>query len=351
MIRQILSCSLALVATIACAQTPPETGSTDDAVARFGDDVVTQSDLDAVEELRLQLIAIKQQEYDAKRQHLDRLIFEKLVDRAAEAAGVSREEYLKTEVTDRISEPTEDQINQVMSAYRARLNPDPEKAREQVVGLLRQQSQQQQTVELQKRLFNEAGVEILLEPLRFDSEVADYNPTRGAGVDAVVTLVEYSDFQCPYCSRVQPALDEIVKRYPGQVRHVFKHLPLPMHGEAKLAAEASLCAEDQGRFWELHDWMFDNPRRINRSTLVARAEAMEMDTAAFTSCLDSKTHADNVQRDMSEANSLGISGTPGFLVNGRMLRGAQPLDAFIKVIDEELQKAGVDPAAPAAPSP
>jgi predicted DsbA family dithiol-disulfide isomerase len=351
MIRQFLVCVMLLAAATACAQPTAEAEPDDGLVARFGDQVVTQRELDDLDELKLQLVAIKQQEYEVTRQHLEQLIFERLVEQAAEAAGVSRADYIKTEVVDKIKDPSEQEITQIMTTYRARLNPDPDTARQQVVGMLRQQGGQQIQAELQKRLFREAGVEILLEPLRFNVEVADHNPSRGAGPDAPITLVEYSDFQCPYCSRVQTTVDEIMRRYPGQVRHVFKHLPLPMHKEAEFAAQASLCAEDQGKFWDFHKWLFANPRRINRDTVVTRAETLKMDVPAFESCLETQRHAQDVRRDMTEANSFGINGTPGFLVNGRALNGARPLDDFIKVIEEELQNAGIEPAAPDAPSP
>ena len=354
MIRQILSCILILTAAAACAQPAAEAETDGDLVARFGDNVVTKAELDGLQELNAQLVAIRQQEYEITRQHLERMIFERLVDQAAEADGVSRSEYLKTHVVDKISEPTEDEITKVTATYRARLNPDPEKARQQVVGMLRQQSGTQIQVDLQARLFEDAGVEILIEPMRFDIVIADHSPARGAGVDAPITLVEFSDFQCPYCSRVQPTIDEVMRRYPGQIRHVFKHLPLPMHKEAEFAAEASLCAEDQGRFWEFQKWMFANARRLNEETVTTRAETLKMDVAAFESCLATNAHAESVRLDMAEANSLGINGTPGFLVNGRLLNGARPLDDFVKVIDEELKKAGVEvPDVPpvGAPSP
>jgi protein-disulfide isomerase len=352
MIRQIVSCILVLTAATACAQPAAEAESDGDLVARFGDEVVTKADLDGLQELNAQLVAIRQQEYDIRRQHLERLIFDRLVDSVAEAAGVSRTEYLTTHVVEKISEPTEDEITKVMATYRARLNPDPEKAREQVVAMLRQQSGQQIQGELQARLFQEAGVEILLETMRFDVAIADWNPVRGAGTDAPITLVEYSDFQCPYCIRVQPTIDEVMRRYPGQIRHVFKHLPLPMHREAEFAAEASLCAEDQGRFWDFQKWMFANSRRLNEATVKTRAETLKMDVAAFESCLETNVHADNVRQDMAEANALGINGTPGFLVNGRLLNGARPLDDFVKVIDEELRRADVEvPDVPPADAP
>jgi predicted DsbA family dithiol-disulfide isomerase len=347
MYRQVIVCLIALTAATACAQGTE--GVEDEAVARFGDRTITRSELERDDELNHQLIAIRQQEYDVTRRHLEQKIFDSLLTRAAERAGLSRDEYLKQNVADRVGEPDGQAVDSMVRQFRSRLNPDPELARQQVVEALKMQREQELSEELRDRLFADAGVEILIEPVRFEAMISDAHPARGGGPDAPVTLIEYTDYQCPFCTRIQPALDEIVRRYDGKVRHVFKQLPLPSHPEAELAAEASLCAEDQGRFWELHDWLFINSRRITRDNLMEQARRLEMDEQVFSSCLDDRVHRDLVKEDIAEAQRFGISGTPGFLVNGRVLRGAQPMDEFLKLIDEELALAGVEkPKAPAS---
>lgn len=345
--RQLIVCLIALSAATACAQETK--GAEDPVVARFADQAITQSELEQDDELSLQLISIRQQEYDLKRRALEQMVFDRLVEQAAAKAGLSRDEYLKQEVSDRVGEPDEQQVAAMVRQYRSRLNPDPELARQQVVDALKMQGEQQLREELQKQLFDEAGVSILIQPIRFEAMIAKSHPARGGDKNAPVTLIEYTDYQCPFCVRIQPALDEIVRRYDGKVRHVFKQLPLPMHTEAELAAEASLCAADQGRFWELHDWLFANARRINRDTLMEQARVLEMNEEDFGACLENRVHAGQVKLDVTEAQRFGISGTPGFLVNGRLLRGAVPLNDFLKIIDEELDLAGVEkPKAPAS---
>jgi predicted DsbA family dithiol-disulfide isomerase len=338
--RQFIVCLIALIATTACAQ--ESDGGEAEIVARFGDQVITAAELEDHSEVRSQLIAIRQQEYEVKRRYLEQMIFERMVEQAAEREGLSREEYLTKHITDRTPEPDEQQVSGMMTQYRSRLDPDPVKARQQVVAALKQQSGQQIQVQLRDRLFQEAGVSILLEPTRFEAAVAEYHPSRGGERDAPVTLIEYTDFQCPYCRRVQPTLDEIMRRYDDKVRHVFKQLPLAMHTEAELAAEASLCASVQGKFWQLRDWLFANSKRINRDTLVEQARALDMDEPTFSACLDGRTYAAQVRQDMVEAQAFGISGTPGFLINGRVIRGAQPLDQFLDVINDELRRAGIE---------
>lgn len=347
--RQLIACFLIVTASSACAQAldsdQPESSRV---VARFGDSVITQADLEADEELQRQLIAVRQQEYDITRQQLERMVFEQLLDQAAQDAGIPRSEYVQQKVDSQIPEPNEAQVTSLLNQYRARLDPDPDKARQQVVDALKQQNRSRVEAAVKDQMFREAGVSILLEPIRVEYDIAASHPSRGGDVDAPVVLVEYTDFQCPFCSRVQPTLNTIVSRYGDNVRHVFKHLPLAMHTEARLAAEASMCAADQGQFWQLHDWLFANSRNISRETLLEQARALELDEEDFASCLDDKVHAEAVQRDMNEAQGFGISGTPGFLINGRILRGAQPLDAFVAVIDDELRAAGVEPPGPAA---
>ena len=190
-------------------------------------------------------------------------------------------------------------------------------------------------------LFVEAGVEILLTPPRVEVAVPKGTPSRGP-VDAPILLVEYTDYQCPFCNRVQPTLTALMERYDGQIRHVFKNLPLPNHPQAKLAGEAALCAQDQGKFWEFHDWLFANQRTMNRESMVTAAAELGTDQEIFTACIDQGTHATRVLNDTTEARSFGITGTPGFLVNGRVLTGAQPIEEFEAIIDEELERRGIE---------
>jgi protein-disulfide isomerase len=133
-----------------------------------------------------------------------------------------------------------------------------------------------------------------------------------------------------------------MERYDGLVRHVFKNLPLPMHNQAQLAGEAALCAQDQGKYWEFHDWLFQNQRTMNSDTMIAEAGELGMDVDLFTKCVTTQKYQSKVDADMKEARGFGITGTPGFMINGRVLTGAQPLEAFETIIDEELTRKGIE---------
>ncbi len=157
--------------------------------------------------------------------------------------------------------------------------------------------------------------------------------------DAWVTLVIVSDFECPFCNRVRPTLDQLEERYGDDLRMVFKHNPLPMHRNALSAAHAAECAGDQDRFCEMQDALFENHRRLGTEAYVEMAQAIGLDGAAFGECVASQRHGARIAADQRTAVSLGARGTPAFFVNGRYLSGAQPLTSFTTLIDEELAKA------------
>jgi protein-disulfide isomerase len=161
------------------------------------------------------------------------------------------------------------------------------------------------------------------------------SPVKGPK-NAPVTVVAFSDFECPFCSRVVPTLKQIEDTYKGKVRVAFKNLPLDFHANAQVAAEAALAANEQGKFWEMHDKMFENQRQLDRLSLEKYAQDLGLNLPKFKQALDSGKYKDQVQKDKQLASTVGATGTPTFFVNGRSLVGAQPFDAFKKLIDEEL---------------
>ena len=165
----------------------------------------------------------------------------------------------------------------------------------------------------------------------------DGAPVRGRA-DAPVTIVEFSDFQCPFCSRAHPTLLRVLETYPDSVRLVFKHNPLGFHRDAPLAHRATLAADLQGRFWEMHDKIFANGRDLSRPTLIEHAKELELDIAKFTEDLDSEKLIAALDREVEEASQLGVTGTPTFFINGKILAGAQPYENFKALIDRELAR-------------
>ncbi len=217
---------------------------------------------------------------------------------------------------------------------------------QEVEKYLRSVRTDQRRVALIKELRATAQVRMLLEPMR--KEVAATGPSRGPA-EAPVTIVEFSDFQCPFCSRVLDTVKQVEERYKGQVRLVFRHFPLNSHANAPKAAEASACANDQGKFWELHDRMFANQSGLALDALKGMAADLGLDTAKFNECLDKGIYAEAVKKDFEAGAAAGVNGTPAFFINGRLVSGAAPLEQFTRVIDDELQRKGLPvPAEPKA---
>jgi protein-disulfide isomerase len=165
-------------------------------------------------------------------------------------------------------------------------------------------------------------------------------PIKGAPA-APVTIVEVSDFQCPFCARVVPTLEKVEQVYGPLVRRAFKHYPLAFHKDAPLAHLASIAAQEQGKFWEYKQLLFANQKDLKRETLVAHARKLGLDMTKFEAGLVSMPAKQRIVAEMNEAEAIGVTGTPGFFVNGRFISGAQPFETFAKLINQELQKQGI----------
>ncbi len=177
------------------------------------------------------------------------------------------------------------------------------------------------------------------QPIKIDmKKLSEGFPTKG-NADAPITIVEFSDLQCPFCgSWFKNAYKQINENYikTGKVKLVYRHFPLSSHPEAAPAANATECANEQGKFWEMHDKIFLNQAQLSAANYKAWAKDLGLDTAKFDSCYDSKKYDSKVTADFSEGASVGVSGTPTFFVNGQMIVGAQPYETFKQVIDAEL---------------
>ena len=180
----------------------------------------------------------------------------------------------------------------------------------------------------------------LQKPKRPVANVNVGNAASYGSADAKVTIVEFSDFQCPFCSKGAAVLAEIKKKYGKKVRVAFKNYPLPFHSHAKIAAMAGLCANEQSseKFWKMHDEMFAHQDKLMEAGLIAAAAKVGLDGAKFKTCLKSKKFEKQVEAEMKEGQAIGVKSTPTFFVNGMLVSGAQPLAVFSELIDEELAK-------------
>jgi protein-disulfide isomerase len=163
-------------------------------------------------------------------------------------------------------------------------------------------------------------------------------PIKGAK-DALVTIVQFSDFQCPFCSRVEPTIDQLMKDYAGKIRVAWRNLPLPFHNNAKPAAIAAMAANQQGKFWPMHDLLFKNQQALAAADLEKYATELKLNVPKWKAALEDKKIAESIDADAAAGGKIGARGTPAFFINGKFLSGAQPLERFKSVIDEELKKA------------
>jgi len=181
--------------------------------------------------------------------------------------------------------------------------------------------------------------EMMIDAPRYNVEIAPDDPVLGTA-SATVTMIEFSDFQCPFCQRVMPTLKQLRDTYGDRVRIVWKDFPLTsIHPQAFKAAEAGQCAREQGKFWEYHDRLFANQQALEPELLKKHAVDTGLDAAKFNACLDTAKYAERVQAQMGVGNQLGVSSTPSVFINGRMVSGAQPYETFTTIIDEELERA------------
>jgi len=170
-------------------------------------------------------------------------------------------------------------------------------------------------------------------------QVSEDDDASLGNANAPVKIVEFSDYQCPFCARFySDTLPDLKKNFidTGKAKFVYRDFPLSFHKEAQKAAEATECAEEQGKFWEMHDKIFENQGAIGVDSLKTYASELGLDTNQFNSCLDSGKYASEVQKDFSDGKAAGVSGTPTFFVNGKKLVGAQPYEAFEQIINQEL---------------
>jgi protein-disulfide isomerase len=163
-------------------------------------------------------------------------------------------------------------------------------------------------------------------------------PVRGAK-HALVTIVEFSDFQCPFCARVEPTLDRLLDEYKGRIRIVWRNLPLPFHDKAKGAAIAAMAAGGQGKFWEMHKLLIENQDELGPEAIAGYAEAIGLDVDKFREALADETISKAIDDESANAAKIGVRGTPSFFINGTYFSGAQPYQRFKERIDDELGKA------------
>jgi protein-disulfide isomerase len=323
---------VALALAVACQQPQPMQAKTPEAaagadasapVAKWNSGSVTSAELDAAT-------------FEQRKQALEQMIVKKLVEQKAKAEGIAPEALFKREVADKVKPPTDAELKAFYDEQSKRQQLPPfEQIKEQIVQYLSKNGQGDAQRAFVDRLKAEAKVETFLKAPRV--QVAADGPSKGAS-GAPVTIVEFSDFQCPFCSKAEETVDKVMAAYKDKVKLVFRDYPLPFHAQAQKAAEAAHCAGDQGKdkYWEMHKVLFANQKALEPAALKGYAKELKLDQGKFDKCLDSGEMAKKVEENRKAGEKVGVSGTPAFFVNGVMLSGAQPFDEFKTLIDQEL---------------
>jgi protein-disulfide isomerase len=332
------------------AKAAPMPAASQGAVATVDGEAVTDEDMARAGGARYQ--TFKTQEYAARREFTEAAIGMKLLENEAKRRGATVDDLKKQEVEAKVEAVTDAQAKDFYELNKARFGTLSEAdALGQIRTGLGQQRMQRRLSEFVGELRAKANVKVLLDPYRIDVAVGD-DPAKGPAT-APVTVVEFSDFQCPYCAKVGPTLKRVEETYGDKVRIVYRDFPLQqIHGNAAKAAEAGSCANDQGKFWPLHDKMFENQGKLAVADLKQMAKDAGLDAAAFDQCLDSGQKAAEWAEDLKDGERYGVNGTPAFFVNGRLLGGAGTFEKFAEIIDDELTRKGLPvPPKPAAPAP
>lgn len=333
----IVTLTLALLAPVAA-----ERNADPGVAARVGDHSITLADVDRVAMVqdsgRFRGLRLRDAIYEARKKAVETLIADRLIQADAAKERLTAAAMVEREVARTLVPVTERDVADWYEANHTRVGGA---SLEQIAGKIREALEQQRRDEAKAgyvaRLRTATSVAVLLTAPREAISVASDEPSAGR-LDAPVQIVMYSDFQCPFCARVGPTVKKVQQTYGDRVRVVFRDFPLSsIHPRASAAAAAARCAHDQGRFWEYHDRLFANSARLEDRDLTQYATALGLDVTRFTACTQEPRAAAVVAGNLTSGERLGVSATPVFFINGRFMPGAQPFEAFQRVIDDELK--------------
>jgi protein-disulfide isomerase len=328
-----------LLISLACSSQAQQPA---DVAARVGDRAITVKELDDrwQKEEPAQKAQAEQAIYDGRRAALDAIIADMLVEQAAKAKNLATEAFVQAEVARRLKPVNDTDVRNFYVQNSERMQG---RTFEQMTSAIQRYLQEQAQSEAKQDLIAElkkAGpaIRVVMDAPRTALTINPDDPSEGKA-DAPVTVVEFSDFQCPFCQRVWPTLKQLRTKYGDRMRLVWKDFPLTqIHPQAFVAAQAGNCAREQGKFWEYHDTLFGHQSALQRDDLKKYAADLGLDAAKFNQCLDSSKYEARVQTALGVGGQLGISSTPTVFVNGRMINGAQPIEVFQSIIDEELTR-------------
>ena len=316
----------------------------DAVVATWDGGQITYGDLS--EKMKAQLIQMESEyltnRYAAETSTLEQLMIEQLLEAEVAKRGMSGiEDLLKVEVEDKITEPTEEEIQQFYTVMQRQLRGAPlDTVRDQVVGELvrRMQADLAQAFIGQLKEASNGSTSLPFPDLpRVEVSLDGNDPFLGTE-GAPITIIQFAEYQCPYCGKAGEAVDQVLENYPGKIMMIYRDFPLSFHARAIPAAVAANCAGEQDKYWEMHRLLMSNQRALEESDLTGHATALSLDLAKWNTCRADPAQEAEVNADMEAGAAVGVSGTPAFFVNGIMLSGALPYERFQEIIDRELER-------------
>ncbi len=339
---------LLLCATIAIAPrlaAAAETESDNRVLATVGPRPITEKEV--ASRIKSQLAVMQSQIYELKRKTIQSIADDFLLEQAAFSMHMTVADYLKR--GGGAISVSDDDARKFYDQHRAQYHQPYEQARASILGNILSQREEARRQTVLAKLRAETPLKVMMEPPRIDLKVEGH-PERGPA-DAPVTVVEFADFQCPFCGRVTPALKGLREKYGDQLKLVYFDFPLQFHAHAMDAAKAARCAGEQNKFWEYHDALFADQAKLLPADLKATAAKLGLDGAKFAACFDHGGQEDAIRRDEAAGRQVGVTGTPAFFIDGRPLTGAQPQSEFEAIIDDELSRPGHAQARAAVPFP
>jgi protein-disulfide isomerase len=326
----VLSLGLSLGMPVTVRGQEPGQQSPPEVLAVLDGKPLTRAELEYKEAARL--LTARDQYYKAQREALDQLIDDALLEKQAEREKVTVPQLLDNHVVSKVKDPTDDQLQ----VYYEGVQTDQPFAtvRDKILETIRQHRTAKARKEYLNSLRNQAHLEVLLASPSVDVTLGEA-PTRGVA-NAPVLFIEFADYECPYCQKIDQDLKKLEGEYSGRVLFAFKDFPLPMHKHAQKAAEAARCAGRQDKFWEFHDVLFEKGSALEVAQLKEYARALKLDAARFDQCLDSGETAAVVKEDQAQGQQLGLSGTPSFFVNGHYFSGAASYATIREILDQQL---------------
>ncbi len=328
-------------ATAPASESAAPAATTSEVVAELGSEKITLTELESwiKDDLFSREMEGKNPSalYEMRSEALERMIGERVLAAEAKRTGKTSEALVQEAVA-AVAPVTDEQVKAFFEQNKDRVGGQSfEQLAPRIKMHLQQLGMQAAGEQLQQKLRASAGVDVKLAAPRI--AVAEGGTARGPE-NAPITLIEFSDYQCPFCRRAEPTVKELLARYPTQIRFVYRHFPLEMHNRARPAAEAAVCAGNQGRFWEYHEKVFTGSG-FEEADLERYAKEVGVDVAAFQACRKDGSAKGSVDKDFADGQAVGVTGTPAFFINGIQLSGARPVEVFVKIIEQELKEKGV----------